>query len=84
MVSIPICILHSLKGLRNMEIEEEIFQKCIFNIHTLQKYGFTEKEGSYTASFSLFARHGRALTGASPGTCPGSGKCIAEQQGCLP
>ena len=50
MVSIPICILHSLKGLRNMKLEEEIFQKCIFNTHKLQKYGFTEKEGSYTAS----------------------------------
>ena len=53
MVSIPICILHSLKGLRNMKLEEEIFQKCIFNIHKLQKYGFTEKESSYTASFSF-------------------------------
>lgn len=36
-----------------MKLEEEIFQKCIFNTHKLQKYGFTEKEGSYTASFSF-------------------------------
>jgi hypothetical protein len=33
-------------------------------------------------SFFMFARHGRALMGESPLTCPGSGKCTVEQQGC--
>lgn len=28
----------------------------------------------------MYARHGRALMGERSRTCPGSGKCIAEQR----